>query len=385
MTPHPPLIKLQIGEKLVREGLINRGQLQQALDEQKRSGRKLGWCLSHLGLLDKQRFLTFLSQHLHIPLVDLRHFPMDPEIVSLLPEAAARRFQAIALARQGDAILVGMTDPTDIFVFDEIARLLNQTPRIALLRESQLSRVLDLAYRGADRMREQVAVLDEEVGGTGFDLADMAQSEMAVDAPVVKILQSLFEDALRMNASDIHIEPDADVLRIRQRIDGQLHEQIIREIRIAPALISKLKLMAGLEIAEKRLPQDGRFNITIKGRNVDVRLSTLPIQDGESVVLRLLDHSAGLLDLEKVGIDPAILDRFRRLILRPHGLILVTGPTGSGKTTTLYGALNALNQPHRKIITVEDPVEYRLPRINQVQVHPRIGLTFANLLRNILR
>ncbi|MBF0429261.1 MAG: type II/IV secretion system protein, partial [Magnetococcales bacterium] len=195
----------------------------------------------------------------------------------------------------------------------------------------------------------------------------------------------LFEEAMRMNASDIHIEPDVDVLRIRQRIDGVLNEQTLNERRIAPALISKLKLMASLEIAEKRLPQDGRFNITVKNKNVDVRLSTLPTQDGESVVMRLLDQSVDHLNLDRVGMDAGILSRFQYYLKRSHGLILVTGPTGSGKTTTLYGAINLLNSPTKKIITVEDPVEYRLPRVNQVQVHPRIGLTFAKVLRTVLR
>ncbi|MBF0341428.1 MAG: type II/IV secretion system protein, partial [Magnetococcales bacterium] len=285
----------------------------------------------------------------------------------------------------GNGLQVGMADPTDIFVFDELARVLGQPLRLALVGESQLLRAIDLAYRGEGNIHEQVAALEEEVGKSEFDLEGIVQSEMAVDAPVVKILQSLFEDAMRMNASDIHIEPDAEVLRIRQRIDGVLNEQIVNEKKIAPALVSKLKLMAGLEIAEKRLPQDGRFNITVKGRSVDVRLSTLPIQDGESVVMRLLDQSADNLNLEMVGMDPVLLERFRYLLHRPHGLILVTGPTGSGKTTTLYGSLNALNSPGKKIITVEDPVEYRLPRINQVQVRSRIGLTFARVLRTVLR
>ncbi len=202
---------------------------------------------------------------------------------------------------------------------------------------------------------------------------------------MAKLLRSLFEDAVQVGASDIHIEPDEKVLRIRQRIDGILHENILSEVRIAQALVLRLKLVAGLDISEKRLPQDGRFNMKVRGRDVDVRMSTMPVQYGESVVMRLLDQSSGILSLTETGMPPEILTRFRRQLKRPHGMILVTGPTGSGKTTTLYGALSELNQASQKIITVEDPVEYRLPRVNQVQVNPKIGLTFSHVLRSTLR
>src|SRR5690606_15273818 len=201
----------------------------------------------------------------------------------------------------------------------------------------------------------------------------------------VKLLQKIFEEAIAAKASDIHIEPDEKVLRIRNRIDGVLIEQVMNEKRIASALVVRLKLMAGLDISEKRLPQDGRFNLRVKHHNIDVRMSTMPVQFGESVVMRLLDHTDGVLALEKVGMPKDLMARFRRAITRPHGLVLVTGPTGSGKTTTLYGALSELNSPEKKIITVEDPVEYRLPRINQVQLHEKIGLTFASVLRATLR
>ncbi|MFT5707112.1 MAG: MSHA biogenesis protein MshE, partial [Oceanospirillaceae bacterium] len=205
------------------------------------------------------------------------------------------------------------------------------------------------------------------------------------DIPVVRLLKSIFEDAVTVGASDIHIEPDEHVLRIRQRVDGLLQEHVMKDARIAPALILRLKLMAELNISEKRLPQDGRFNITVKSHNIDVRMSTMPIQHGESVVMRLLDQTNGLIELDSIGMSDLIRNRLKRLIKEPHGLLLVTGPTGSGKTTTLYGALNELNIAEKKILTVEDPVEYRLPRINQIQVHPKIGLNFATVLRSCLR
>ncbi|MBF0625102.1 MAG: Flp pilus assembly complex ATPase component TadA [Magnetococcales bacterium] len=378
--------KVRIGDALVEAGVISQEQLMKALAEQKKTGKKLGQTLAYLGILSEQEFLGRLAEQLDLPFVDLRNVQFQPDVINRIPESYARRFRALAIADSSEGLLVGMAEPNDIFVFDELTRLLKAPPRMALVSEADLLRTLDRVYRRTQEIREHAEALGEELEqSAAFSLDQIVQSEMAVDAPVVKILQSLFEDAIQVNASDIHIEPDEDVLRIRQRIDGVLHEQVVKEKQIAPALVSKLKLMAGLEIAEKRLPQDGRFNMSVKGRSVDVRLSTLPIQDGESVVMRLLDQSSGNLNLDMVGMDPRLLKRFRYMIHRPHGLVLVTGPTGSGKTTTLYGALNALNDPGRKIITVEDPVEYRLPRVNQVQIHAKIGLTFASVLRTVLR
>jgi MSHA biogenesis protein MshE len=218
-----------------------------------------------------------------------------------------------------------------------------------------------------------------------FHEVGMARLNEVSEAPVVKLLESIFDDAVLMNASDIHIEPDEKVLRIRQRIDGILNEQILNEVKIASALVVRLKLMASLNISEKRLPQDGRFTIRVKGKTLDVRLSTLPVTHGESIVMRLLDHSHNLLNLDKLGIPDDILITFKKYIKKPHGLILVTGPTGSGKTTTLYSALTEVNTPDTKIITAEDPVEYSLSRINQSQVNEKIGLTFASVLRSALR
>lgn len=374
-----------MGDRLVEQGVITQEQLQTALEEQRRVGGKLGQTLVRLGILEEARFLELFSRELRLPLIDLNSFRVERDVVRLLPEAVARRHQAIVLSRGSEGVvLVGMADPTDLFAHDELTRILGCVPHVALVSTSHLSKSLELAYRGVERIQEQATALDEEVGRAAFNLEGMVQAEMAVDAPVVQILQSLFEEAVRLNASDIHIEPDADVLRLRQRIDGVLHEHVVQERRIAPALVSKLKLMAGLEIAEKRLPQDGRFNITVKGRSIDVRVSSLPIQDGESVVLRLLDQSKDHTDLSTI-LHPEILSRFQYVMQGLHGLVLVTGPTGSGKTTTLYGALHQLNVPDKKIITVEDPVEYRLSRINQVQVHASIGLTFSTILRTVLR
>jgi len=244
---------------------------------------------------------------------------------------------------------------------------------------------LDTIYRRTSEIESYAVEIESEVTEGLFDLEGLSVGLTGDEAPVVKMLQSIFEDAVQVRASDIHIEPDEGVLRIRQRVDGILQEQVMKEQRIGAPLVLRLKLMSGLNISEKRLPQDGRFSLLVRDKRLDVRLSTMPIEYGESVVMRLLDQSSGITELDETGMSKAVLSQFRDLIHMPYGLILVTGPTGSGKTTTLYGALNELNQAGQKIITAEDPVEYKIARINQVQVNPLIGLDFANVLRASLR
>ncbi len=278
-----------------------------------------------------------------------------------------------------------MADPTDIFAHDELKRLLGTTVNIALVNESELLRTIDIMYRRTDEINALAAEVKEDLGEARIDIDELTADEDSAEAPVIKLLQSMFRDAVQVSASDIHIEPDEFVLRIRQRVDGVLQEHVIDGRGVASALVTRLKLMSGLDISEKRLPQDGRFSVRVNETTLDIRVSTLPVQFGESIVLRLLDHSANLLSLEKLGMPKDVLERFYRMIERPSGMVLVTGPTGSGKTTTLYSALNYVNKPATKIITVEDPVEYRLERVNQVQVHARIGLDFGRVLRTALR
>lgn len=380
-----PKKKIRIGELLVEHKIISEAQLQNALAEQKKSGLKLGRTLIALGYLSEDQLLGFLSRQLQIPFIDLKHYKYKPDTVRLIPETLARRYRVIVLDNMQETALLGMADPTDIFASAELARILKKPLREALVREADLLRTIDQVYRRTEEITSLAEELSEELSATDFDVATLAQTTDVTDAPAVKLLQSIFEDAVQVGASDIHIEPDENVLRIRQRIDGVLHEQVMKEKRIAAALVSRLKLMSGLDISEKRLPQDGRFSIHVKDHNIDVRVATMPIQHGESVVMRLLDQSGGILDLDQVGMPTDILQRFRRNIHRPHGMVLVTGPTGSGKTTTVYAALSEINSAEKKIITVEDPVEYRLPRVNQVQVHPKIGLTFASVLRTAMR
>lgn len=377
--------RIRIGDLLVEKNMITETQLAHALQEQKLSGRKLGNQLVDLGYVDENELLTLLSTQLQIPFVQLKQFRFDKDLVQTLPETSARRYRVMVLREDFDGLLLGMADPTDIFCLDELQRILQKNLKPAVVRESELLDILDIAYSRASEIATLAGELDEELQESAVDLDSFIADSADSDAPVVKLLQKIFEEALTNKASDIHIEPDEKVLRIRNRIDGELIEQVMNEKRIASALVVRIKLLASLDISEKRLPQDGRFNLKVKHHNIDVRLSTMPVQFGESVVMRLLDHTGGVRSLDSVGMPPNLVTRFRKIITRPHGLVLVTGPTGSGKTTTLYGALSELNKPQKKIITVEDPVEYRLPRISQVQLHEKIGLTFSSVLRATLR
>ena len=376
--------KIRIGDLLIAQKVISQDQLNAALADQKTSGRKLGRVLIEKGFISEEQLLQFLAQQLKIPFIDLKRYHYKPEVVRLIPETHARRFRAIALEDAPEGLLLGMADPTDIFAYDELARVLRRTLRLAVVKESDLLGTIDRVYRRTEEISGLAQELEQELSAYAVDLGELA-ADGATDAPVVKLLQSVFEDAVQVNASDIHIEPDERELRIRFRLDGVLRVQTTADRRIASALVSRLKLMAGLDISEKRLPQDGRFQVRIRDKAVDVRMSTMPVQYGESVVMRLLNQLTGVLKLDHVGMPPTMLKRFREIIHSPTGMILVTGPTGSGKTTTLYAALSELNRPESKILTVEDPVEYRLPGINQVQVNPKIELSFARVLRSMLR
>ncbi|HDU8579025.1 GspE/PulE family protein [Vibrio antiquarius] len=378
-------LRKRLGDLLVEEGIVSEEQIQQALNAQRSTGQKLGDALIDLGFITEKQMLDFLSQQLGLPLIDLGRAPVDAEAVQILPEVHARRLRAMVVARNGDTLRVAMSDPADLFIQESLMNLLGEyNLEFIVASERQLISSFDRYYRRTKEIASFAEQLHEEhKDEQSFDYGiDGTDSE---EVTVVKLVNSMFEDAVQVGASDIHIEPDDQILRLRQRIDGVLHETILNEVNIASALVLRLKLMAHLDISEKRLPQDGRFNIKVRGQSIDIRMSTLPTQYGESVVMRLLNQSAGLRPLEESGLPPDLLARLRRQLARPHGMILVTGPTGSGKTTTLYGALSELNEPGKKIITAEDPVEYRLPRITQVQVNSKIELTFSRVLRTFLR
>ena len=377
--------KVRVGDLLVEKGLITNAQLMDALSEQKRTGQKIGRVLTTLNFVSEEKLLQCLADYFNYPFIELNRYRINADVVRILPEVSARRYRCILLADQPDGYLVGMSDPTDLMVLDDLQRQLKRPVLPAFISEDTLLTTLDSIYRRQDEIASIAGELEGELSESDFDITELAASSDSAEAPVVRLLQSIFEDAVQVKASDIHIEPEEAQLRIRMRIDGDLQEQVMKERRIASALVSRLKIMSGLDISEKRIPQDGRFNIRVKNKSIDVRLSTMPVQFGESVVMRLLDQSGGILNLDSLGMPKDIQKRFNYLVERPHGLVLVTGPTGSGKTTTLYAALNILNTQERKIITAEDPIEYRLPRVNQVQVNPKVGLEFSTVLRAALR
>ena len=383
----PPPQKVRLGDLLIQQGLLTDEQLKIALDEQKRTGRKLGRVFVESGYVTEEGISQALARQLRIPFVDLKNFTPKPDLIKLLPEAPARRFRAMVLAQLPDGRLqIGLADPSDLQAYDEITRLVKREIDLAVVTESQLLAMVDRVYHRGEQITGLAKELTAELGDMPIEFGELlGLNPGAEDAPVVKLLQTVFEEAMRLRASDIHFEPQEKSLRIRFRIDGVLHIQTEADAKVSSAVALRLKLMSGLDISEKRLPQDGRFNIKVRSNPVDVRISTLPTQYGESVVMRLLAQNTGLLELDKIGMPPRVLERLRHALKRPSGMVLVTGPTGSGKTTTLYAALNELNSPEKKVITVEDPVEYRLGGLNQVQVHEKIDLSFSRVLRTVLR
>lgn len=382
-TPRPQ--KIRIGDHLITANLITQEQLEQALAQQKKTRRRLGSTLIEMNMIDENQLLEVLSQQLNIDYVDLKKFTLDPDIVKIIPEIPARRFRVIVLEDKEGLLRIGMADPSDIYAFDEIVRIVKRPFVTALVKESVLLKAIDKLYRQTEKIKNLAEEVDQQLGFAADEIIpNEADSELA-DAPLIQLLNTMLEDAVNINVSDIHIEPELDKTRIRFRIDGLLHEQAPASRRLAGALVSRLKLMAGLDISEKRLPQDGRFHFTIRKMHIDARLSTMPMQYGETAVMRLLNQSEGIPDLDVIGMDPITLAPFRKAIHRPHGLVIVTGPTGSGKTTTLYAALKDINDISKKIITVEDPVEFQIPGITQVQVNPKINLDFARVLRSLLR
>ena len=378
--------KVRLGEILVQQKLLSEDQLNQALADQKRTGRKLGRVFVESGFVTEEQISGALARQLGIPYLNLKFYNINQDVVRQLPETQARRFRALALEDRGDTMLVGVSDPTDLFAYDEIARLLKKGVELAVVNETEVLQAIDRIYRRTGEITGLARELEQDLGDTtSVDFNALSANSGLEEAPVVKLLQSVFDDAAQVRASDIHIEPQDGRLQIRFRIDGVLHLQTEADIKIATPLALRLKLMADLDISEKRLPQDGRFAVKVRGQRIDVRISTMPTQYGESVVMRLLSQVGMNLRLDAIGMPAALVERFRAIVQRPNGLVLVTGPTGSGKTTTLYSALAELNSVEKKLITVEDPIEYRLSGINQVQVNDKIDLNFARVLRSALR
>ncbi len=389
----------KLGDLLVEAGLITREQLQEALEVQKKDNERLGTILVKLGYLTEEEITSFLSKQYGIPAVNLEHFEISEDVIKRIPSDIARKYMLIPITRTGSTLTVAMADPTNIYALDDIKFLtgLNVEPVVA--SELSIKKAID-KYYGSETQIELRKVVENLEG----DFADDADLEVVEDeeeidleslvasveeAPVVKFVNMMLMDAVKKGASDIHVEPYEKYYRVRFRIDGVLHEVMKPPLSMKDAITSRIKIMSKLDIAEKRLPQDGRIKLKMKlegqRKELDFRVSVLPTLFGEKIVMRILDPEKLMLDMTKLGFEQESLDKFISAIKKPYGMVLVTGPTGSGKTNTLYSAMSQLNTPDTNIMTAEDPVEFNLPGINQVNVRDEIGLTFAAALRSFLR
>ncbi len=382
----------RLGELLVRNNLITKEQLLGALEEQKNSGGqlRLGSILIKNGLIGETELTTFLSKQYGVPSVNLSEFEVDPAIIKLIPADVAQKYQIVPVNRAGATIIIAMSDPSNIFAIDDIKFMTGYNVEVVVASDASIKGAIDRHYDQsaslADVMGDLADMEDVEVIGDEEDV-DVSSLERATeDAPVVKLVNLILTDAIKKKASDIHIEPYERTFRVRYRIDGVLHEVMKPPLKLKNAITSRLKIMAELDIAERRLPQDGRIKIKLGGgTDMDYRVSCLPTLFGEKIVMRLLDKSNLQLDMTKLGYEPGALAHFKEAIHRPFGMVLVTGPTGSGKTVSLYSALSELNKTTENISTAEDPVEFNFAGINQVQMHEDIGLNFAAALRSFLR
>ncbi len=416
----------KLGEILVRENLISPQNLREAVEYQRQHGGRLGFNLVKLGLISDDMITAVLSRHYGIPSVNLDLFSIDPSVLSLIPQEVTQKHSVLPLSRVGATLTLAMVDPTNVFAIDDVKFMTGLNVEPVVVAEGSVQQAI-AKYYGSSREIELASVSTEEVtlptssngsnGNGAITHADLVSldsidfetgqtedvevvedneeidlstlSRMSEDAPVVRLVNVLLVDSLRRGASDIHVEPYEKELRIRFRIDGVLYDVMHPPLKLRDALISRIKIMSKLDISEKRLPQDGRIKIKVKvdsrSRELDFRVSTLPTLFGEKVVLRLLDKQNLMLDMTKLGFESESLVKFKRNISKPYGMVLVTGPTGSGKTNTLYSALQSLNTVETNIMTAEDPVEFNLPGINQVQMKEQIGLNFAAALRSFLR
>jgi MSHA biogenesis protein MshE len=380
--------KIRLGELLIREGRLTDDQLQQALARQKQTGRRLGAVLQDLGFVTDDVIARLLASQLKFPYFEPAFDAVDVAVAKRLSELQVRKLRALPIGMAGAHVRVAVVDPTDWQSVDELPRLLRGEIDIEVIPESGLHGLIDRIYSSNEAIQGLAKKLSDELRsteGTAVDFQAMGLQAGTEDAPVVRLLQGLFDEAVRTRSSDIHIEPMAQAVAIRLRVDGALRKHAEFESRLAPALASRLKLISGLDISERRLPQDGRFVVQVRQQTVDIRLSTLPGQYGESLVMRLLLKDPMLSSLDRLGLPARGLESMKHALHNGAGLVLVTGPTGSGKTTTLYAALGALDAVQTKILTAEDPVEYRLPGITQVNVNDKIGLGFSQVLRAALR
>ena len=387
-------VNRRLGDLLVADGLLTQEQLTKALAEQKGSPEKLGSILIRLGFINEEQLIGFLSRQYGVPSITLSQLDIDAEVLKLVPAAIAKKYEVLPVRKMGNSLALAMADPTNVFALDDISFMTNLQVLPLVASQTAIKKAIDRNYeskteaitsvmQGMSADLQNVEVLEgaEETGKV--DVFELKES--ADEAPVVKLVNMVLVDAIQKGASDIHFESYEKVFRIRFRMDGVLHEMLSPPKRLEAAILSRLKIMSNLDIAERRLPQDGRIKLRYSTREIDFRVSTLPTIFGEKAVLRILDKEALKLDLTQLGFDPWSLEKFNEAIHQPYGMVLITGPTGSGKTTTLYSAIYTINSPDVNIMTAEDPVEYNLKGVNQVQINEHVGRTFAAALRSFLR
>jgi len=377
-----------IGQKLLEAHVIDEAALQKAAQQQKTAGGSVTGNLVKIGAITEEGLLDFLSKLYNVPALDLKSFEPDPTLTRLIPGDVATKFMALPVSKSGRKLIVAMANPSNIFAIDDIKFITGYEVEPHVASEAAVKKALDRAYDSAGTMADVMKGFEDELDVVDEDEA-AAEAETGVgqvnDAPIVKLVNSLIADAVRKGASDIHIEPYEKVMRVRFRIDGVLQEMMAPPYKFKAAITSRLKIMADLDIAERRVPQDGRIKIKVLNRTIDLRVSTLPTIFGEKIVMRILDKTNLNIDLTKLGFEPQPMHDFVSAISNPYGMVLVTGPTGSGKTTTLYSALSRVNTPEVNVMTAEDPVEYNLDGINQVLVNESVGLSFASALKAFLR
>src|SRR5712692_10367741 len=385
-------VNRRLGDLLVTEGLLAPEDLRRALSEQKVSSEKLGPILVRLNLLNEEQLIGFLSRQYGIPSITLSQLDIDPEVLRLVPSQLAKRYEVIPIKRTGNALTLAMSDPTNVFALDDVAFLTNLQVLPVVASQGAIRKAIDRTYDSqTTAITDVLEELDQElttvqlVGEEERAIDVIELKEVADEAPLVRLVNMVLVDAIQKGSSDVHWEPYEKVFRIRFRIDGVLHEMLTPPKRLEAAIVSRIKIMANLDIAERRLPQDGRIKLRYNRREIDFRVSVLPTIFGEKAVLRILDKESLKLDLTELGFGEWSLSQFQAAIRQPYGMVLITGPTGSGKTTTLYSAIHTLNAPDVNIMTAEDPVEYNLKGVNQVQVNEGIGRTFAAALRSFLR
>lgn len=380
--------KKSLGQWLVEQGIITRKAWEEVQAEEKSSGDPLRKVLIRRGLVGEEDMVNFIAQQMDIPRIDLSNYLIDSKVIDLVPELLARKYQLVPILKIGKSLTCAMVDPLNIFALDEIRAKTGLSIEPAVATETEIKKALDESYTVKGSMEDVIKSMDQQKVGIvakGEEIELTKLKGMVEEPPVIRLVNMMIMDAVQQGVSDIHIEPEEDKLRIRFRIDGVLRQEQAPPQHFQSAIISRIKVLAGLDIAERRRPQDGRFHMKMGSRAIDIRVSSVPTSYGENIVMRLLDSSSVLFGLEQLGFSKGVLEVYQRLLKRPNGIVLVTGPTGSGKTSTLYASLNTINTPDKNIITIEDPVEYRLEGVRQIQVNPQVELTFANGLRSILR